>query len=596
MALISSIQYIVCSQWHSHSQYKGHGGHQDARKTAKLFHPSIWGDHFLTHSPLQTKVDEWSGRAEKLKKQGKRKLWDARGSKQREMQLVDDLQRLGIGYHFEEEIEDALFRMYKSFYSDVAKDDDLKSVALRFRLLRQAGYYVSATEAFTKFKYLEGKKKINNKNNFRGSSNSNSSDMDGVVLLERGLLNLYEAAFLSIPGEDILDKAITFSSEELRSRLPNMQMNQPHFAERVRRALDLPFYRGLPRYESMNYISFYQEEEGRDEGLLELAKLDFNLVQSLHQRDLRQITTWWKELGLAEKLPFARDRAVELFYWTSPLHDEPKHSRRRIIMNKLANLFSATDDIYDVYGNAEELQLLTDAIEKWELGAMEGLPTDCIKAYYRALLDTVREIEDELITTSLGQSNYQLIPYLKAVIKETTRAYLQESKWCKSGDLPSVEEHLGASLVTAGYSLLPITSLLGMEDNIVTREALEWLRNMPRFMKASATISRIRDDIATHKFEQERDHVASTVECYMKENGVSEEEACRELMKMVADAWKELNEGLLRPTPFPRPILTPSLQLARIAEHFYRNGDSFTHADGETKQNIASLYLNPIPV
>ncbi|KAG9453042.1 hypothetical protein H6P81_005946 [Aristolochia fimbriata] len=560
------------------------GNVQVSRKRVE-YHPTIWGDHFLSYSPGQTQKGDdeyWSRRVEVLKKETKRMLWDVRGSKQEEMHVVDDLQRLGIGYHFEEEMEEALFRMKETFNSDVAGDEDITSVALRFRLLRQAGHYVPATDVFSKF-FKEGKM-INKLEEDYFGRRLGRTDV-------RGLLNLYEAAFLSIPGEEILDEAITFTSKLLRSQLPNIQESDP-LANRVRRALDLPFYKGMPRLESRNYIPFYEAvRKGRNvDLLLEFAKLDFNLLQSLHLRELSEITTWWKELGLAPKLHFARDRAVELYYWILTLYYEPKYSRSRTITTKLINLATVTDDIYDVYGTIEELQLLTDAIQRWELGAMEPLP-ECMKAYYRALLDTVNDIEDEIST----QGHSYHIDYLKDAMKGFAKAYLQEAKWSESGYVPSVEEHMSASLITAGYPILPVASLLGMGD-IVTREALDWILSRPDFMKASAVVARLLDDIASHKLEQERTHVASTVECYMKEHGVSEEEACEELRKMVANAWKKINLGLLRPTPFPFPILMGTLNLARTGELFYRNRDDYTNADGETKQNIISLFLNPIPV
>jgi len=57
------------------------------------------------------------------------------------LSLIDNLQRLGLDYHFEEEIDDTLRRIQ----NDVDEDtDDIHVVALRFRLLRQQGYYVSS--------------------------------------------------------------------------------------------------------------------------------------------------------------------------------------------------------------------------------------------------------------------------------------------------------------------------------------------------------------------------------------------------------------------------------------------------------------------
>lgn len=63
--------------------------------------------------------------------------------------LIDQLQRLGVAYHFENKINEALQSIYNSHANsnyDVNYDhnNDLYTVALRFRLLRQHGYKVSA--------------------------------------------------------------------------------------------------------------------------------------------------------------------------------------------------------------------------------------------------------------------------------------------------------------------------------------------------------------------------------------------------------------------------------------------------------------------
>lgn len=103
----------------------------------------------------------------------------------------------------------------------------------------------------------------------------------------RGLLSLYEAAFLSIPGEDILDEAILFTKPHLTSALPHLQ---PHLATHIRRTLDLPVYKGMPRLESRHFITFYEQENSRNNTLLEFAKLDFNILQSLHQNELKEVS------------------------------------------------------------------------------------------------------------------------------------------------------------------------------------------------------------------------------------------------------------------------------------------------------------------
>ncbi|KAK6918922.1 Terpene synthase, metal-binding domain, partial [Dillenia turbinata] len=68
--------------------------------------------------------------------------------------------------------------------------------------------------------------------------------------------------------------------------------------------------------------------------ILQLAKLDFNRVQSLHQSELNEIIRWWKDLGLVDKLRFARDRPLECFLWSVGIFPEPQHSRSRIELTK----------------------------------------------------------------------------------------------------------------------------------------------------------------------------------------------------------------------------------------------------------------------
>jgi hypothetical protein len=56
------------------------------------------------------------------------------------MNLVDVVQRLGIDRHFKEQIAAAIDSIHSSEFNSAS----LHEVALRFRLLRQQGYWVSA--------------------------------------------------------------------------------------------------------------------------------------------------------------------------------------------------------------------------------------------------------------------------------------------------------------------------------------------------------------------------------------------------------------------------------------------------------------------
>ncbi|KAJ6294155.1 hypothetical protein OIU76_022273 [Salix suchowensis] len=122
---------------------KARDDHEIIRRTAN-FHPSIWGDQFISHLPKDNKVHEaLELEVEKLREQVKREVLLAAASNysSQSLDLVDEIQRLGVAYHFETEIEEALQRIYNNHIG--MEDGDLYSTALGFRLLRQHGYNVS---------------------------------------------------------------------------------------------------------------------------------------------------------------------------------------------------------------------------------------------------------------------------------------------------------------------------------------------------------------------------------------------------------------------------------------------------------------------
>ena len=61
-----------------------------------------------------------------------------------QLELIDILQKLGLSYHFEDEIKKLLKSMYDNISNNDTWDKEVLYVAaLKFRLLRQHGYNVS---------------------------------------------------------------------------------------------------------------------------------------------------------------------------------------------------------------------------------------------------------------------------------------------------------------------------------------------------------------------------------------------------------------------------------------------------------------------
>lgn len=103
-----------------------------------------------------------------------------------------------------------------------------------------------------------------------------------------GLLSLYEASFLSMEGEAVLDKARDFSSTCLTKFVDkNINEDDETSVSLINHALELPLHWRIPRLEARWFIDFYEKRQNKNTVLLELAKLDFNMVQVNHQEDLK---------------------------------------------------------------------------------------------------------------------------------------------------------------------------------------------------------------------------------------------------------------------------------------------------------------------
>ena len=103
----------------------------------------------------------------------------------------------------------------------------------------------------------------------------------------KGMLSFYEATHMRVHGEDILDEALKFTTTHLESMVINFS---PPLAAQVSHALNRPIRKCLPRVEARQYFSIYQENASHNEVLLNFAKLDFNMLQKQHQKELSHIS------------------------------------------------------------------------------------------------------------------------------------------------------------------------------------------------------------------------------------------------------------------------------------------------------------------
>ncbi|CAN1308786.1 Probable terpene synthase 2 [Linum perenne] len=186
------------------------------------------------------------------------------------------MERLGIGYHFEAEIEEQILQIHELHGQNPKLWDvcnDLSTIGLLFRLLRQHGYDIG-TDIFIQLKNKEGK--------------FNKGLSDGI----EGMLSLYQASHFRTNEENILDEALEFTTSQLESKVTLLATLSPLLSQRVAHALSNPLRRGIEKQEQLWFILMYEKEVDHDQTLLKLAKLSWNVLQRLYQHELKKLTKW----------------------------------------------------------------------------------------------------------------------------------------------------------------------------------------------------------------------------------------------------------------------------------------------------------------
>lgn len=128
-----------------------------------------------------------------------------------------------------------------------------------------------------------------------------------------GLLQLYETSFLSMEGESTLEMAIEFSMKHLNDQT---SIDQCH-SRLVHHGLELPLHWTIPRAEARWFINIYKDRPDMNQILLELAKLDFNIVQAKYQQELKHVSRYLlirccihSKINRHHKLSSIRDNSI----------------------------------------------------------------------------------------------------------------------------------------------------------------------------------------------------------------------------------------------------------------------------------------------
>ncbi|XP_016455405.2 alpha-farnesene synthase-like [Nicotiana tabacum] len=534
------------------------------------YKPNIWKyDHLLTLTS-EYSDEKYKAQAEKLKEKVSCTFSNTICPLDL-LELIDSIDKLGLSCYFEVETKEALEKIIMSVkssgYYSSSKEEDLYAIALCFRLLREHGHHASQDML---------------KDFFDGKGKLKVSDV-------KTLLELLEGSCLSVEGENVLDDTRLFTTKNLKSLLSKSDYTFTT-KEYLRNRLSCPLAWRVKWYAVRTHISAQELEcNGTNPMLLKLAKLNFNIIQATHQKDLKHVLRWWMNVSIVEDLSFTRDRIVESFFYAVGVASEPQHGSMRIWLTKVIELVLIIDDVYDIYGSLAQVQQFTRAIETWDPNEVEGLP-ECMQICFRSLHDTIEEISVEIQQQKGGLS---ALPYLKQVWVNFCKALLLEATWYHKGHIPTLEEYLNNGWISSSGPLLSFHVIFGV-TNKITKETLHLYEDCREIIYHTSVVIRLCNDQGTSASELERGDVASSILCYMQQENVSEDVAREHIESIILDSWKKINYHFNTLSTSQQKLVKHVVNEARMTHVMYQFGDGFGVQDGETRDQVLFNLVNPI--
>nr|AAM91652.1 putative terpene cyclase [Arabidopsis thaliana] len=540
------------------------------RKFKKL--PLSEWTHYFHSIPLDiSEMDALKEEIDELKPKVKNTFMSSQGSDSTKTKIlmIYLFVSLGLAYHFEEEIYETLKEGFENIEKIMAGEEDLYTVSIIFWVFRRYGHYISS-DVFQRFK------------------GSNGSFKESLIGDAKGMLSLYEAAHLATTKDYILDEALIFTSSHLETLVATGTC-PPHLLARIRNALSICQHWNFEVLVPLDFIPFYEQEKDHDEMLLKFAKLSFKYLKLIYLQDLKILTKWYKKLDFPSKFPpYFKDRCVENYFFVLPVFFEPQLSSARMLLTKGFILLGIQDDTFDRYASISEAESLGNSLKRWAPDHSMDKQPEYLKSVLKVILDTFQEFEKELSPEGRSYS----VKYTIEEFQASSKANVELAKWAQVSHVPSFEKYMevGQMEITACVTVAYILMSMGKTG---TKEAFEWLKSRPKLVQSLCTKGRLMNDIAGFEDDMSRGYVVNAVNCYMKQYGVTEKEAFKELRKMVVNTHKTLNEEFLTTTCVSHYVLRETMDFARMIIVTYNGYEGFTRPDeGKIEEYMTSLFVD----
>nr|QWV53995.1 kaurene synthase-like 4 [Chamaecyparis formosensis] len=503
------------------------------------------------------------------------------------LRAVDNVERLGIDRYFQMEIKQTLDYVFRHWdkrgvgFGRESVVPDIDCTATGLRLLRLHGYNVSS-EVLENIKADE-------------LYGGGPSDM----------LSLYKCSQINFPKERLMREASAMAQAYLSQWIQSNSFSRDLAVRKdlrgeIEYALDCPWHTNFPRlmvryhieHFSCNQLwmekTLYQMPNFSDERYLELAKLDFNKAQALHQMEIQEITGWYRDCGFSE-LTFTRHRQVEIHFSAAVVMFEPEFSACRIAYTKAASLLIILDDLFDAHASFDQVKLFTEAVKRWDLSLLEYFTTD-MKICYLGLYNTVNQLGQQ----ALKAQGRDVLPYLRSVWEDLLSSTSKEAEWAHAKCVPPVKEYVKNAKVSIGLAAIILNSIF-LTGEPLPDELLCQLDFRAPFLHLVCLTARLMNDARTFTLERDRGEVVSFIECYKQEHPeLTDEEILSRLFDFNQESLIELTYEFLKLGKIPKCFRKLLFDTARVSQFVFKSNDGFGVSVHEMQEQINKFLVEPV--
>ncbi|KAK3015532.1 hypothetical protein RJ639_006663 [Escallonia herrerae] len=511
------------------------------------------------------------------------------------LSMVDHIQKLGLGEHFQEDIDEILEQFYRTYRNRKKQlseprgtNDALAKIykdSLTFRLLRMHGYNITP-RSFCWFL---------NREDILDHLEQNCEHFRSLIY------NVYRATDVIFAGEYELEEARMFSKKLLEKTMKSRMaydnfVTLPSFRGVIEQELSLPWIARLDHLDHRMWIeenrvsplwtgkaSFYRLTCLQDENIMQLAMENYKFRQLIYRNELEELKRWSKDTGLSD-MGFGREKTSYCYFAVAASSCLPHDSLVRMIVAKSAILITVADDFFDMKGALDELQELTEAVQRWDGKSLRG-PS---KVIFAALVDFVTDIAKEF----LHQKGSDITRYLQDIWRETFFSWLLETTWSNTGYIPSADEYLkvGMTSIATHTIVLPSSCFLSprLPDD---KHKTNHYETITKLLMATA---RLLNDIQSYQKEQGEGKM-NLVLLHLKENPDGNIEDSIGYVKNILDEKRrELLQHVLMDelSDLPKPCKHLHLSCLKVFQMFFDSGNRFD-SNTELLQDIKKAIYDP---